>query len=79
MQPHPHGAWPVNISSPGGQVSEIAAHVAGFCDTYETQGSFESGQVSVLTHDGQGRRARDAFAALPPDSKAKLLAFLASL
>ena len=34
---------------------------------------------AILAHDGQGRRARDRFAALSPGDRADLLAFLNSL
>ena len=34
---------------------------------------------AILAHDGQGRPARDRFAALPPDAKARLVKFLGAL
>jgi CxxC motif-containing protein (DUF1111 family) len=34
---------------------------------------------AILAHDGQGKRARDRFAALKPDDQAALIAFLSSL
>ena len=34
---------------------------------------------AILWHDGEARRARDAFAALSPDDRARLLAFVNSL
>jgi len=34
---------------------------------------------AILTHDGEGAGARDAFAALTPDEQQLLLRFLASL
>jgi CxxC motif-containing protein (DUF1111 family) len=42
-------------------------------------GRAHSLEGAILAHDGQGRRARDRFAALPPTTQAKLLAFLHSL
>ena len=34
---------------------------------------------AILAHDGQGKKARDRFAALPSGAKARVLAFLNSL
>jgi len=34
---------------------------------------------AIRAHDGQGRRARDAFLGLPADKQGKVLAFLGSL
>ena len=36
-------------------------------------------EAAILAHDGQGRRARDRFAALPSAGKASLVAFLRTL
>jgi CxxC motif-containing protein (DUF1111 family) len=36
-------------------------------------------EEAIAAHDGQGRAARDAFAALPAADRAKVVAFLQSL
>ena len=47
--------------------------------TFLHDGRAHTTEEAILAHDGQGRRARDAFAALPGDEKAKLLAFVGGL
>jgi len=50
-----------------------------FITTYLHDGRAATLDQAILGHDGQGRAARDQFANLAPDAKAKLLAFLRSL
>jgi CxxC motif-containing protein (DUF1111 family) len=47
--------------------------------TFLHDGRATSIEQAILAHDGQGRRARDRFVDLAPDSKAKLLAYVAGL
>jgi CxxC motif-containing protein (DUF1111 family) len=47
--------------------------------TFLHDGRAHSLEDAILAHDGQGRRARDRFASLRSDKKAKLLAFLRTL
>ncbi len=47
--------------------------------TYLHDGRAHTIDGAILAHDGQGRGARDRFAALPPARQAKLLAFLKDL
>jgi CxxC motif-containing protein (DUF1111 family) len=47
--------------------------------TFLHDGRATSIEEAILAHDGQARKARDRFAALGKDSKAKLLAFLKTL
>ncbi len=50
-----------------------------FVTTFLHDGRATTLDQAILAHDGQGRAARNRFAALPADQKAKLLAFLRSL
>ncbi len=47
--------------------------------TFLHDGRAHSIEEAILAHDGQGRRARDRFAALPASKKTNLLAFLGTL
>ncbi|HEV7429150.1 MAG TPA: di-heme oxidoredictase family protein [Thermoanaerobaculia bacterium] len=47
--------------------------------TYLHDGRASTLDQAILAHDGQARGARDGFAALAADAKAKLIAFLNSL
>jgi CxxC motif-containing protein (DUF1111 family) len=47
--------------------------------TYLHDGRASSLEEAILAHDGQGRRARDRFDALPAPDKQRLLAFLRTL
>jgi CxxC motif-containing protein (DUF1111 family) len=47
--------------------------------TFLHDGRASTIEEAILAHDGQGRGARDRFAALPPDEQAKLVAFLRTL
>jgi CxxC motif-containing protein (DUF1111 family) len=47
--------------------------------TFLHDGRAHSIDEAILAHEGQGRRARDRFAALPAHKQAKLLAFLGTL
>lgn len=50
-----------------------------FVNRYLHDGRAVTLQQAIAAHDGQGRMSRDSFAALAPDAKAKLIAFLQSL
>jgi CxxC motif-containing protein (DUF1111 family) len=50
-----------------------------FITRYLHDGRAATLDVAILAHDGQARDARDRFAALTADAKAKLMAFLQSL
>jgi CxxC motif-containing protein (DUF1111 family) len=50
-----------------------------FVNRYLHDGRATTLEQAIGAHDGQGRAARDGYAALPPESKAQLLAFLRSL
>jgi CxxC motif-containing protein (DUF1111 family) len=50
-----------------------------FVQTFLHDGRANTLDEAILAHDGQGRAARDRYAALTADDKAKLVAFLRSL
>jgi CxxC motif-containing protein (DUF1111 family) len=50
-----------------------------FVQTYLHDGRANTLDEAILAHDGQARPARDRYAALTPDDKSKLIAFLRSL
>jgi CxxC motif-containing protein (DUF1111 family) len=66
-------------SSTGSEMRTAPLWGLRFINTYLHDGRARTLDQAILAHDGQARGARDGFAGLAADAKAKLIAFLNSL